>query len=279
MSLLELRDLSVDFGRRRVKVLDRVSLDVEAGERLGLVGASGSGKTVLATALMGLLPDNAHVQGSIVYRGTDLTTIGDKEYSRIRGRDLTMVFQEPLTALDPTMKVGRQAAELIALHRDGNPMATRDRVEQVFDRVGLDQASQVADAYPHELSGGQRQRVIIAMGLINRPGLVICDEPTTALDATVQAQVLNLLDAELTASHSACLFISHDLTLVSRMCQRMAIIHAGRIVEEGRTAEVMARPQHPYTRGLLATARIDQVPPGEPLPVIEDFYREAEDGR
>ncbi|MDR0848035.1 MAG: ABC transporter ATP-binding protein [Propionibacteriaceae bacterium] len=272
MSVLDVKDLSVDFGHHRNLVLDKVSLAVDDGQRLGLVGASGSGKTVLASAIMGLLPDNAHISGEILFRGTNLASLGDREFSKIRGRKLSMVFQEPMTALDPTMKVGLQAAELISLHRDSNPMATRDRVEQVFDRVGLSDAGKVTNAYPHELSGGQRQRVIIAMALMNRPALVICDEPTTALDATVQTQVLDVLDSELAASGAACLFISHDLNLVARMCNEVAVIHAGRIVERGTTEDVLNSPRHPYTRGLLATARIDQVEPGERLPVIEDFY-------
>ncbi|MDR0782406.1 MAG: ABC transporter ATP-binding protein, partial [Propionibacteriaceae bacterium] len=190
MSLLEISNLQVDFGRHRNRVLDGIDLVIAPGQRLGLVGASGSGKTVLASAIMGLLPDNAHLTGSVRFQGQELTCCTDKAMSAIRGRALTMIFQEPMTALDPTMKVGRQAAELITLHRNQTGQATRERVEQVFDRMGLDHASRIAEAYPHELSGGQRQRVIIAMALINAPALVICDEPTTALDATVQARVI-----------------------------------------------------------------------------------------
>jgi len=275
MSLLTVDHLSVDFGRRRIKAVDDVSFRVEPGQRLGLVGASGSGKTVLASAIMGLLPDNAHVTGSITFAGHDLTALSDQAFSALRGRKLTMVFQEPMTALDPTMKVGRQAAELIGLHRDSSNQATRTRVEQIFDRVGLDHASRIAEAYPHELSGGQRQRVIIAMALMNNPALVICDEPTTALDTTVQAKVLALLNEELTAVNAACLFISHDLGLVSGVCTDVLVIHAGSIVEQGRAADVFSRPQHPYTRGLVATASIEAVPPGHRLPVIEDFFEEA----
>jgi peptide/nickel transport system ATP-binding protein len=252
--------------------VDQVSLDIEPGQRLGLVGASGSGKTVLASTIIGLLPDNAHVDGSVTFDGQELTTLPDREFSAIRGKDLTMVFQEPMTALDPTMRVGRQAAELVALHSESSQGTTRQLVVDVFDRVGLDQASRIVDAYPHELSGGQRQRVIIAMALINRPSLVICDEPTTALDATVQAKVLRLLDEELASVDAACLFISHDLGLVASLCSDVAVIHAGRIVERGRTEQVFHHPSHPYTAGLVATASIDKVRPGERLPVIEDFF-------
>ena len=280
MSLLDIHDLCVDFGRHHTRVLDNVCLSLERGQRLGLVGASGSGKTVLASAVMGLLPDNAHVTGSIRFQGFELTSLPDRLYSGLRGNDLTMVFQEPMTALDPTMKVGRQAAELIGLHhrdpRRISPSAdpTRSRVEHILSRVGLDQASQVADAYPHELSGGQRQRVIIAMALMNNPALVICDEPTTALDVTVQARVLDLLDEELAAADAACLFISHDLSLVASICTDVAVIHNGRIVEQGPAGEVFRHPRHPYTQGLVATANIDAIAPGERLPVMEDFFSE-----
>ena len=272
MSLLEIKDLSVDFGRHRTRVLDQVCLQLEAGQRLGLVGASGSGKTVLASAVMGLLPENAHVSGSVRFQGQELTTLGDRGFSAIRGKNLTMVFQEPMTALDPTMRVGRQAAELVGLHCGSPTASTRQRVEQVFDRVGLDQASRVADAYPHELSGGQRQRVIIAMALLNSPALVICDEPTTALDVTVQARVLELLDEELAAVNAACLFISHDLGLVATICTDVAVIHAGSIIEQGAAEQVLAQPRHPYTKGLVATASIDAIEPGRRLPVMEDFF-------
>jgi len=272
MSLLDVRDLSVDFGRHRTTVLDKAELSLEPGQRLGLVGASGSGKTVLASAIMGLLPDNAHVTGLVVFQGVELTDLNDRRFSNLRGSQITMVFQEPMTALDPTMKVGRQAAELIRLHRNTSSLRTRTRVEEIFDRVGLDHASKVADAYPHELSGGQRQRVVIAMAVMNNPALVICDEPTTALDATVQTKVLAMLDEELATVNAACLFISHDLGLVSRICTEVAVIHAGHIVERGRADEVFARPAHPYTQGLVATASIDQIEPGRRLPVIEDFF-------
>jgi len=277
MSLLEISDLSVDFGRHHKQVLDQVSLDIEPGQRLGLVGASGSGKTMLALAVMGLLPDNAHTHGSIKLQGRELVELTDKQMSAIRGRDMSMVFQEPMTALDPTMKVGRQVAELVTLHRDTardrDGSGPRVKVGEALDRVGLGEASKVAKAYPHELSGGQRQRVIIAMALVNNPALVICDEPTTALDATVQAKVLDLLDRQLAAVNAACLFISHDLGLVASICTDVAVIHRGRIVEQGRAGDVLNNPQHPYTAGLVATADIDAVAPGQRLPVIEDFYK------
>ncbi|MCL2736941.1 MAG: ABC transporter ATP-binding protein [Propionibacteriaceae bacterium] len=271
MTLLAIDDLSVDFGRHHRPALDHVSLLVDAGQRLGLVGASGSGKTVLASAVMGLLPDNAHLTGTVRFQGRDLTRLPDAAFSRLRGQDLTMVFQEPMTALDPTMKVGRQASEVRRLHTRCSAAQARAKVDEIFTRVGLDPVSQIADAYPHELSGGQRQRVVIAMAVMNNPSLVICDEPTTALDAMVQATVLALLVEELDRVDAACLFISHDLDVVSSMCDDVAVIHGGRIVETGGVDEVLDRPRHPYTQGLVATARIDAVGPGQRLPVIDDF--------
>jgi ABC-type dipeptide/oligopeptide/nickel transport system ATPase component len=220
---------------------------------------------------MGLLPDNASLTGAIRFQGHDLTRLGDRQFSALRGHQMTMVFQEPMTALDPTMKVGRQAGEVLGLHQRRTAGATRGRVEEIFARVGLDQASRVADAYPHELSGGQRQRVVIAMALINSPALVICDEPTTALDTTVQATVMAVLAEELAAVNAGCLFISHDLALVASLCPEVAVIQAGQIVECGDTRAMFAQARHPYTRGLIATANIDAVPAGARLPVIEDF--------
>lgn len=279
MNLLEVSNLTVEFGRHRNRVLNEIDLSIVAGQRLGLVGASGSGKTVLASAIMGLLPENAHLQGSILFQDHELTTLEDRAFSDIRGRDLTMIFQEPMTALDPTMKVGRQAAELTGLHRIASTEATRTRVEQVFSRVGLIESRstdslRVLDAYPHELSGGQRQRVVIAMALMNSPALVICDEPTTALDSTVQAKVLALLNEELVRTSAACLFVSHDLGLVGRICTDVAVIHRGRIVEQGPVGDVFTQPSHPYTQGLVATANINAIKPGDRLPVIEDFFNE-----
>lgn len=270
MSVLEVRDLHVSFGRRRREVVRGINLTVEPLERVGLIGESGSGKTVTALAVMGLLPETAHVTGSINLRGRELVGLGDRELSRLRGSEMGMVFQEPMTALDPTMRVGRQVAEVLLLHGvAGNP---RPQVYELLAKVGLDDPFRVAAAYPHELSGGQRQRVIIAMAVINGPDLVICDEPTTALDVTVQARVLGLLDDILTAEAAACLFISHDLAVVSQLCSRVVVMLDGRIVEEGTVAQVFGSPEHPYTKGLVATAHLDAVRPGERLPTIEDFY-------
>lgn len=273
MSLLEVNDLTVEFGRRRIPAVKDLSFTVAKGERLGVIGESGSGKSVTALAMMGLLPENAHVSGSVRLAGHDVLAADDRELSRLRGDVVSMVFQEPMTALDPTMTCGRQVAEVLRLHQPDRKGQARDAVLEMLDRVGLPDPARVADAYPHELSGGQRQRVLIAMSLVNSPDLVICDEPTTALDVTVQARVLRVLEAELTREHAACLFISHDLAVVSQVCQRVLVMYRGEMVESGTVAQVLGDPQHGYTKGLVATARLDLVEPGERLPVVEDFWR------
>ena len=275
MSMLEVADLTVDFGRRRVRALDGVGFVLNQGERLGIIGESGSGKTVTALAVMGLLPDNAHATGSIRWRGQELLGRRERELAALRGNAMSMVFQEPMTALDPTMKVGRQVAEAFVLHRGDAGDPARDRVLPMLDAVGLPDPERVADAYPHQLSGGQRQRVVLAMALINGPDLVICDEPTTALDVTVQARVLELLDRVLTEEGAACLFISHDLAVVSQVCDHVLVMLDGRVVESGPRDQLFADPRHPYTKGLVATARLDLVEPGDRLPTVEDFYRQA----
>ncbi len=273
MSLLEVSDLSVAFGRRRRVAVDGVSFRLDAGQRLGIIGESGSGKTVTALAVLGLLPENALVSGSIRLGGRELIGLDDATHARLRGDLVSMVFQEPMTALDPTMRVGRQVAEVLRLHAPDRSGAARTHVLEMLTRVGLADAERVADSFPHQLSGGQRQRCLLAMALINSPDLVICDEPTTALDVTVQARVLTLLDEVLTAERAACLFISHDLAVVSQVCSDVLVMLDGRIVEAGPVAKLFTAPEHPYTRGLVATARIDQVPPGQRLPTVEDFYR------
>ena len=270
--LLEVTDLRIAFGRSHREVVHGISFGLEPGERLGLIGESGSGKTVTALAVMGLLAENAYVSGSIRLAGRELVGLRDSELAPLRGDLMSMVFQEPMTALDPTMPVGRQVAEVLLLHQHLGHGVARGRVIDILAEVGLEDPERVADAYPHALSGGQRQRVVVAMALINRPGLVICDEPTTALDVTVQATVLNLLDTALDAVGASCLFISHDLAVVSQLCHRVLVMLDGEIVEQGTMAQVFTQPTHPYTQGLVATARIDAVAPGERLPTVEDFY-------
>lgn len=274
--LLEVSDLRIVFGRSRREVVHGISFALEPGERLGLIGESGSGKTVTALAIMGLLAENASVSGSIRLAGRELVGLRDRDLAPLRGDLMSMVFQEPMTALDPTMPVGRQVAEVLLLHQNLGHGVARGRVLEVLAEVGLEDPERVADAYPHALSGGQRQRVVVAMALINRPDLVLCDEPTTALDVTVQAKVLKLLDAELDAVGASCLFISHDLAVVSQLCERVLVMLDGDIVEQGTLAKIFTAPDHAYTRGLVATARLDAVAPGQRLPMVEDFYTRAD---
>ncbi len=271
MSLLEVRDLTVAFGRRPPAVRD-VSFTLEPGHRLGIIGESGSGKTVTALAIMGLLPENARVTGSVRLRGRELLGLSDRELSRLRGDEMSMIFQEPMTALDPTMTAGRQVAEVLRLRHGAEAGPARERVVAMLGDVGIADPVRAADSYPFQLSGGMRQRVVTAMALINEPDLVICDEPTTALDVTMQARVLTVLDAVLGRAGAACLFISHDLAVVSQLCSDVLVMLNGRVVEGGAVVDIFARPQHPYSQGLVATARIDLVPPGQRLPTVEDFY-------
>ena len=286
--MLELQGVSVEFGRHRVQAVRDVNLEISGGQRLGLIGESGSGKTALALAIMGLLPENARLTGSIRFNGRELVGLPDEKFSRLRGDAISLVFQEPMTALDPTMAVGMQVAEVLRLHYVRNPKdaakyrvdashiaaGARQRVLAILEEVGVHDPQRVAASFPHQLSGGQRQRVLIAMALINRPELVILDEPTTALDVRVQAQVLRLIGQELTASGgstgAACLFISHDLAVVSQVCDEVAVMYRGKIVEQGSVRQIFDRPNHPYTHALVAAARLD-VAPGERLPVLEDF--------
>ncbi|MGW3960362.1 ABC transporter ATP-binding protein [Amycolatopsis sp. NPDC005003] len=218
-----------------------VSFEIGAGERVGLIGESGSGKSLTALAIMGLLPEELRASGSVRLGDRELLGMSEKDLSRLRGDELAMVFQEPMTALNPAMRVGRQVTEPGRIH------GRRHRAEELLDAVGL---PGTARAYPHQLSGGQRQRVVLAMALANEPSLLICDEPTTALDVTVQAQILSLIKASLPAE-SALLFITHDLAVVASVCERVLVMLDGEIVEAGSTREVLTSPSHAYTRKLL----------------------------
>lgn len=270
MSYLEVTDLAVSFGRQQRPALRGISFTLGERERLGIIGQSGSGKSVTALAVMGLLPAHARVTGSIRLAGRELVGLPEREMRRLRGDEVSMIFQEPMTALDPTMKVGRQVGEVVALHHVERRGSIHDEVLDWLGRVGISDPARIADSYPHELSGGQRQRALIAMALANRPGLVLCDEPTTALDVLVQRQILQLLADEL--ADRAAVFVSHDLAVVRQVCRRVAVMLDGEIVEQGEIDEIIAAPRHPYTQGLIASARIDQVPPGHLLPSVADFY-------
>ena len=250
-ALLRVRDLRVDFGRRRVEALHGIDLTVEAGARVGLIGESGSGKSVTALAAMGLLPDNAHVSGSIELAGHELVGLSDAGFAALRGDLVSMIFQEPMTALDPTMRVGRQVAEVLRLHQGAPAGMARARVLEMLDRVGLPDPGRISMSFPHQLSGGQRQRVLIAMALTRDPALVIADEPTTALDVTVQKQVIDLLGELRERLGFAMVFVSHDLALVAKVAHRITVMYAGQVVEQAATSELLTNPVHEYTRGLL----------------------------
>jgi len=264
--LLDVRDLSVRFGRppHAVDAVAGVSFQVERGETLALVGESGSGKSVTALSVLQLLPTPAasHPSGSIRLDGEELLGAGETVLRRVRGRRVAMVFQEPMTSLNPLHPIGKQVGEGLLIHQGLRGAAQRARVIELLEMVGLPDPARRLSALPHELSGGQRQRVMIAMALANQPDLLIADEPTTALDVTIQAQILRLLKDLQGRFGMGLLFITHDLGIVRRLADRVAVMQGGRIVETGRVADLFARPTHPYTQKLLAAE-----PSGRPEPV------------
>ncbi|HEX4816947.1 MAG TPA: ABC transporter ATP-binding protein [Nonomuraea sp.] len=244
-----------------VELVRDVSFGIGPGERVGLIGESGSGKSLTALSLMGLLPEGVTATGRATLGGRDLLGVPESRLKRLRGRDVSMVFQEPMTALNPLMRVGPQIAEVMTLH--GTPRReARERALDLLARVRLPGPRDLARAYPHQLSGGQRQRVMLAIALANGPDLLICDEPTTALDVTVQKQMLDLI-AEVAP---ALLFITHDLAVVAGVCERVLVMYGGRVVESGPIREVFTRPRHRYTEGLLAASKL--TPRGTRLPTI-----------
>lgn len=254
MALLEVRGLQLALRTARgpVQALRGLSFALERGQTLGLIGESGCGKSLTALALMGLLPEGAVLQGSVLFDGQELTTLGEPAMCTLRGRRIAMVFQEPMTALNPLHTIARQVAEPLRLHLGLSAAAARAQALRLLDRVQLPHAAQRLDAYPHQLSGGQRQRVVIAIALACGPALLVADEPTTALDATLQREVLDLIAQLVQEDGMALLLISHDLGLMARSVQQLCVMYAGRFVEQGSTAQVLAHPAHPYTRGLLA---------------------------
>jgi peptide/nickel transport system ATP-binding protein len=251
--LLEVKNLSVAFGQRTA--VKDISFHINAGETLGLVGESGSGKSATSLAVLRLLPDSARIAGEIRFDEEELLALPDEAMRRRRGREIAMIFQEPMTALNPVMPVGAQIAEAVSAHHpELARKVVRARVLEAMTEVGLPEVERRAKDYPHQFSGGQRQRILIAMAIVNRPRLLIADEPTTALDVTVQAQILALLK-ELRREHGlAMLFISHDLAVVSQVADRVAVMQQGEIVEQAEVGQLFREPQHAYTRRLLASA-------------------------
>jgi peptide/nickel transport system ATP-binding protein len=281
-ALLEVRDLAVEFetASGRVRAVDSVSFDVAAGSALGLVGESGCGKSLTALALLKLTPPHGRIAaGSVRFQGRDLLRLSDAELRKVRGASLALVFQEPAAALNPVYTVGDQIGEVLRVHGRADRRAARRRAIELLERVGIPDAARRAGAWPHELSGGMKQRVCIAMALACKPALLIADEPTTALDVTIQAQLLELL-ADLRRSEGlAILLISHDLGVVGELCDRVAVMYSGRIVERGPASELLERPRHPYTRGLLRSRpRLDaaRAPDGR-LPAIPGQVPEPRD--
>ncbi|WP_374834229.1 ABC transporter ATP-binding protein [Paenochrobactrum pullorum] len=256
MSLLEINQMNVSLpiGSRQVNILTDITMTLNRGDRLGIVGESGSGKSITALAVMGLLPDRMQVNGTLRFDGKDLTTMSESERCTMRGRRAAMIFQEPMTALNPVKTIGSQITEGRRLHLGENRADAEAKARQLLDRVGLPGPRFSLDLYPHQLSGGQRQRVMIAMAIACEPDLLIADEPTTALDVTVQAQILDLLDDLVDETGTALMLITHDLGVVSEMTDKLAVMYAGRIVETGSTQDVFRRMAHPYARGLFAAS-------------------------
>jgi peptide/nickel transport system ATP-binding protein len=252
--LLTVTDLRVTLQTARgpADALRGISFSLQRGETVGLIGESGCGKSITALALMGLLPDGARVSGSIRFAGQELTTLDEPALCRLRGNRIGMVFQEPMTALNPLHTVGRQIAESLRLHKGTSGVAARAEALRLLERVQLPQARERLDAYPHQLSGGQRQRVVIAIALACGPDLLVADEPTTALDVTVQREVLDLLAELVREDGMGLLLISHDLGVMADTVQRLLVMYGGTVVESGPTAEVFEHLAHPYTRGLFA---------------------------
>ncbi len=264
MSVLEVRDLNVTFRQegRRIEAVRGVSFTVNKGETVALVGESGSGKSVTALSTVGLLSDNAEVAGSVSYNGTQLIGASERALRNVRGNDISFIFQEPMTSLNPLHTIEKQLAESLELHQGLRGEAVRARIVELLNKVGIREAESRLGAYPHQLSGGQRQRVMIAMALANGPELLVADEPTTALDVTIQAQILDLLADLKAAEGLSLLFITHELGIVRRIADRVCVMQGGEIVEQGPTAALFANPQHPYTQKLLAAEQ-----KGGPTPV------------
>ena len=271
--ILSIRDLSIAFGHgaREVLAVDRVSFDIRKGETLALVGESGSGKSITALSVMKLLPYPAahHPSGSIKFQGRELLTMKENEIRDVRGNDIAIIFQEPMTSLNPLHTIEKQIREILMLHQWLTGQAARARIIELLGQVGIpDPAGRLA-SYPHQLSGGQRQRVMIAMALANEPDLLIADEPTTALDVTVQAQILKLLKDTQTSLGMSMLFITHDLGIVRKLADRVCVMQRGKIVEQGEVERVFTAPEHPYTQALLAAEpKPDPAPPCPGAPVV-----------
>jgi peptide/nickel transport system ATP-binding protein len=260
MSLLSVEDLEVKFVTRRstIHAVNGISFELDAGETLGIVGESGCGKSVSSLAMLGILPKTGRVEGHVHFGGRDLVGLPDSQLRSVRGKDIAMIFQDPMTSLNPVLKVGRQLTESLRKHLDMDKATAREEAARLLDQVGIPDAGARLGDYPHQFSGGMRQRVMIAMAISCKPKILIADEPTTALDVTIQAQILELLKQLVAERDMALILITHDLGVVAGVCDRTNVMYAGRFVETGPTDEVFARPRHPYTLGLLRSVpRLD----------------------
>ena len=255
MSLLEVRGLTTGFmtGSGEITAVEEVSFSLEQGEILGIVGESGSGKSVTALSIMGLLPSPPArlISGEVNFEGQTLTKLSDRQMQAVRGPGISMIFQEPMTSLNPVFSIGEQIMETIRAHERLSPQKLRERAIEMLDKVGIPSAARRMDDYPHQMSGGQRQRVMIAMALACRPRLLIADEPTTALDVTIQAQILDLLMDLRDEFRMAIIIITHNMGVIAETADRVLVMYAGRVIEQAPVAEVFDHPLHPYTRGLL----------------------------
>ena len=252
--LLSVEDLRVEFwtSRGTIYAVNGISFDIAPGETLGIVGESGCGKSVTALALLGILSRAGRTPtGSALFGGRDLLKLSDRELRRIRGKEIAMIFQDPMTSLNPVLTIGRQLREALETHFDMNRKEATDRTVELIDRVGIPSARERIRDYPHQFSGGMRQRVMIAMALACKPKLLIADEPTTALDVTIQAQILDLLRELVAEENAAMILITHDLGVVAGTCERVNVMYAGMFMETGAASQLFARPRHPYTLGLL----------------------------
>jgi oligopeptide/dipeptide ABC transporter ATP-binding protein len=279
-SALQIDGLEVDFGTKDgvVHAVRGVDFALAPGEVLGIVGESGSGKSVTALATMGLLPKSAQIRGSIKYKGRELLALKEKAYTSLRGTGIAMIFQDPMTSLNPVYTIGWQIAEAIKAHQDVNKEQAQERAIELLAKVGIPNPAERVDSYPHEFSGGMRQRAVIAIAMANDPDVILADEPTTALDVTVQAQVLASLKTALTETGAALLLITHDLGVIAGLADRVLVMYAGRVVEIGTAEDVFYRPSMPYTLGLLGslprldsdgTERLRQIP-GAPPSMLGD---------
>jgi len=272
VALLEVNDLKTHFFTREgvVQAVDGISFSVEKGKTLGIVGESGCGKSVTALSIMGLIPKPPAkiVGGEVLFDGRDLTTLSEGAMQEVRGNQVAMIFQDPMTSLNPTLKIGTQITETIRAHKDISKGEARKRAIELLDEVGIPKAAERIDDYPHRFSGGMRQRVMIAIALSCSPRLLIADEPTTALDVTIQAQILDLLDALRQEHDMAMILITHDMGVVAEVCDDIAIMYAGQIVEQADAFELFDHPEHPYTEALLGA-----------LPQLEGDEREIRESR